>query len=103
MVRRLAEANYFTFRDEATPERIRFWLRELRTPELLIEAAQSYRAEAELTGGERPSVRSAIEQNRAMVESDLAGEENRERELDRAYWAPLRAELERLRYVARRS
>jgi hypothetical protein len=29
----------------------------------------------------------------------LAAEEQRERELDRAYWQPLKAELERLRHA----
>lgn len=103
MVRRLVEASYFAFRDEPNPERIRFWLRELRTPELLVEAALTYPSEAELAGRVRNAVRVAILQDRVAVEAELLQEENRERELDRAYWAPLRQELERLRHVARRS
>ncbi len=102
MVRRLVEASYFAFRDEPTPERVQFWLRELRTPQLLVEAALSYPSEAELAGRERSAVRAAIRQDRETVEAELTREENRERETDRAYWAPLRAELERLRHVARR-
>ena len=39
MLRRLVEADYLAGRTEATPERLRFWLRELRTPELLVELA----------------------------------------------------------------
>ena len=42
MVRRLLEAHFFENRDHATAGPIRFWLRELRTPELLIEAAQQW-------------------------------------------------------------
>ncbi len=85
------------------PERIRFWLRELRTAELLIEVVQSYPGEAESTGRERAAVRFAIGANQGAVEVELATEESRERELDRAYWAPLRQELEQLRHAARRA
>ncbi len=106
MVRRLVEASYFAFRDEPTPERVQFWLRELRTPELLVEAALSHPPEAELAarerGAVRAAVRAAISQDHRTVESGLLEEENREREMDRAYWAPLRLELERLRHAARR-
>ena len=37
MIRRLLEANYFENRQRPTPQRIVFWLRELRTAPLLIE------------------------------------------------------------------
>ena len=39
MLRRLVEAHYFEHRSRATPAQVNFWLGELRTPELLIEAA----------------------------------------------------------------
>jgi hypothetical protein len=39
MIRRLVEANYFEHRSDATGARITFWLRELRTADLLIECA----------------------------------------------------------------
>ena len=42
MVRRLIEADYFQHREGARPAQVRFWLRELRTPELLIEAAERW-------------------------------------------------------------
>ena len=37
MVRRLVERHYLDPELEPTPERFRFWLRELRTPALLAE------------------------------------------------------------------
>jgi hypothetical protein len=43
MVARLVEANYFRNRDNPTAEQIEFWLRELRTPTLLIAAAELHR------------------------------------------------------------
>lgn len=42
MIRRLVDVNYLSHREEPTPEQILFWLRELRTPELLVEAAQTH-------------------------------------------------------------
>ena len=42
MVRRLIEVNYFANYERPGPEQIRFWLRELRTPELLIELAEKH-------------------------------------------------------------
>ena len=44
MIRRLVEANYFSNRDHAKVAQVRFWLKELRTPELLIEVCQIGRA-----------------------------------------------------------
>ena len=42
MLRRLLEAHFFQNRTKPTTDQVRFWLRELRTPELLIEVAQAH-------------------------------------------------------------
>src|SRR5207248_3573078 len=42
MIRRLVEADFFERREAATAADIRFWLSELRTPELLVEVAQRH-------------------------------------------------------------
>lgn len=97
MIRRLLEANWFTFRDASTEERIRFWLTELRTPELLIECTTAWTDAASEVALSREAVRAALQGDTAYVEQTLADEQERERALDRAYWAPLREELERLR------
>ncbi len=94
MVRRLVEANYFAFRDEPTPERVRFWLLELRTPELLMEAVGAHATEAAEHEKVRGAVQAAISGRLDEVQNEISAEEARERELDRNYWAPLRAELE---------
>src|SRR5213079_2779686 len=39
MIRRLVEAHYFQHRGRPTTAQITFWLRELRTPALLVEIA----------------------------------------------------------------
>ena len=42
VIRRLMERSYFTRDDAVTPELAGFWLRELRTAELLIEASAAW-------------------------------------------------------------
>jgi hypothetical protein len=39
MIRRLVEAHFYQHRDSAKIAHVRFWLTELRTPELLVEVA----------------------------------------------------------------
>lgn len=92
MIRRLVEANYFQFRAEPTASRVAFWLRELRTAELLVECAGMHPKAARTT--DREAARAAVAGDTAGIERALIDEQTRERELDRAYWAPLRAELE---------
>src|SRR5579862_2699252 len=41
MIRRLMERSYFTAQSPASPDLVRFWLRELRTPELLLDVSES--------------------------------------------------------------
>ncbi len=102
MIRRLVEANYDRFFREANEERIEFWLRELRTPELLVECTSRFPDEAHRMAEARPAVGAALARDERAIAARLAEEEARERELDRAYWAPLRSELEELRRQRRR-
>ncbi|MEX0692265.1 MAG: hypothetical protein WD043_10530 [Gemmatimonadales bacterium] len=97
MVRRLVEVSYDGGIGAPTPERVAFWLRELRTPALLIECATMFPADAEREAAHRPAVRAALAGDAESVETELNAEEARERALDRAYWAPLKAELEQMR------
>lgn len=102
MIRRLVEANYEQFFSQPTEERVRFWLAELRTPELLVECATRFVQEARSMAPERPAVAAALDGDEAETARRLEKEQAREMELDRAYWAPLRAELEALRRERRR-
>ena len=95
MIRRLGEANYFANREQPTEEQRLFWLAELRTPELLIDVAR--RLPDAARASERPAVRAALGGDVAAVERALSEEQATIRAADRAYWEPLRAELERLR------
>jgi hypothetical protein len=101
MIRRLLEANWFAFRDAPDSERVTFWLHELRTPELLIECVVAWPEIARRAATSRAAVRAAIELDITDVERALAEEQETERAADRAYWAPLREELERLRRARR--
>lgn len=101
MIRRLVEANYETFYAEPTPERLRFWLRELRTPELLMEAVDRFAEEARTEAPGRAALALALAGDVRKVEDALEDEMRQEREADRAYWIPLRKELEELRRQAR--
>jgi len=101
MVRRLVDASYLRDGREPTLPRVQFWLAELRTPSLLVECAERFRATAERAATTRPAVAAALRADVQAVERDLAREEETERSRDRTYWAPLRAELEELRRRAR--
>ena len=98
MLRRLVEADYYAGRNEASAERVQFWLRELRTPELLIELAAQHTSVANELAGERPLLSCAKPGQTADLQTALESEEKRERERDRAFWQPLKAELARLRH-----
>ena len=87
---------------EPDRDRIRFWLRELRTPELLIECAWRFPEGAREQAAERGAISPAIAGEEGEVEQRIAEEQALEMERDRAYWAPLRAELDRLRRERRR-
>jgi len=97
MVRRLIEADYFA-RPAAPPrERIAFWLREVRTPDLLIEICRRYSRTARKLAAARPTLGRALRGDRVGVERALQAEQDRYRATDRTYWKPLRAELARWR------
>jgi hypothetical protein len=101
MLQRLLEAHYLQHRISATPEQRRFWLHELRTPELLVEAAQRWPDLTEQMAGQRPLLLLAKSEQLDLLREALAAEEQTERQHDRTYWQPLKAELERLRRSTR--
>lgn len=97
MVRRLVEADIAAPPRRPTPGRVAFWLRECRTPELLLALVRRYPAAAWREGRRRPAVRAALRSRLREVEQALEEEQARERELDRQYWFPLRREFEQWR------
>jgi len=99
MLRRLVEADYLQNRAHPTPAHVEFWLKELRTPVLLVELAVGHPGLASGVARARPLVACATAEDVVAVERALEGEEAAEREVDRSYWQPLRAELEALRHA----
>lgn len=97
MIRRLVEAHYFEHRARPNPAQVRFWLRELRTPELLAEAAGRHPRIAAGTAKARPATAVAIDGNLDAIAAELFREEAAERGADREYWQPLIAELAEFR------
>jgi hypothetical protein len=98
MLRRLLENDYLAGRTRARPEQICFWLRELRTPELLIELCQQQPQSLSRVLSERPLLAYAAQKHHDALADALATEEKAERERDRHYWQPLKTELEQLRH-----
>jgi hypothetical protein len=96
MLRRLMEHSYFSQGSEG-PRPVEFWLRELRTPDLLVEVASGHTELARRVGAVRPVVRAALSGDLQEVARLLEEEERVERREDRDYWQPLRRELEQLR------
>jgi len=99
MLRRLVEAHYFQHRNNPKLAQVKFWLQELRTPELLIELARSNAALCRRFATVRPLLAHAAAGNAKALERALDDEETAERERDKVYWLPLRQELEKLRHA----
>jgi hypothetical protein len=98
MIRRLVEAHYFANSGTRELARLKFWLRELRTVELLLEVARAHRELAQKLAAGRPLLRHAASQDQSKVQTGLEDEERRFRAEDKAYWSALLSELERLRH-----
>jgi hypothetical protein len=99
MIRRLLEADYLAGREAVNPRRAEFWLRELRTAPLLTELCAAEPALAGQLVTARPVLHAAQNADQAAMEAGFMEEERLERELDRAYWLPLKTELEKLRHA----
>lgn len=98
MIRRLVEAHYAEHRASPSPAQVDFWLREARTPQLLVETATRYPDRLAPILRQRPLLEHARTADIVRLSDALDEEQKRECEADRAYWAPLIAELEQLRH-----
>ena len=95
MIRRLIEADVARAPSRIPATRRRFWLQECRSYELLRDLARDDPELARRT--KRPALRAALNGAAERTAELLRKEEDRERQLDRRYWAPRRSELERAR------
>ncbi len=101
MVRRLVDAHYDQNRDDPTESRVRFWLRESRTPEVLIRVAAEHPEITREVIRERPLLAETLGTSRTALAAELERERHREVEADRSYWQPLMKELEAMRLAKR--
>jgi hypothetical protein len=99
MIRRLVEAHYFAHRVKRNAARIKFWLLELRTPELLVEVTQAHPDPARRLVAKRPLLRHAVSGRLRPLERAMVAEETRLRAEDKAYWSRLLKELAALRHA----
>lgn len=97
MIRRLLEADYFVASNQPTKAQIEFWLLELRTPALLIEAVAAHSEIVTKLEATRPLLKFASISDEVLLAEALLSEERVEREADKEYWQPLKVELEHLR------
>ena len=86
MIRRLLDSHYDEFQDNPTEEQIRFWLRESRTPEVLIAVAARYPELRDRVLKNRAVLQETFSASRTAVRHALAIEEAAERTSDEIYW-----------------
>jgi len=79
MIRRLVEAHHRQFSFEPTPVIIRFWLRELITPELLQQVALENRELLPLVADFRPWLMNIDLNDVEAIERELESEKEKER------------------------
>jgi hypothetical protein len=87
--------------DQPTPEWIRFWLTECRSPELLLELLARFPRERRNLASARPLLAQATAGHLAALREALDAEVRAEQEKDRAYWSRLKRELEAFRRAER--
>lgn len=86
-----------------TPEWIEFWVSECRTPVQLVALASRFPAECRALASIRPLLQIALHANTDALIPALDAEMRAEQAVDRAYWAPVRRELEAMRFAEARS
>ena len=97
MIRRLVESDIYNAAPDPSEDRIRFWLAECRTPELLISLVARFPQTAQSMLKRRSLLQAAFLGKEEELQKELHDEEDLEREWDRNYWMPLRKELENWR------
>ena len=85
-----------------SPEWVQFWLGKARTPEMLVELCRRFPDEARGLTSARPLLAHAMAGDLAALRPALDAEVRAEQDKDRAYWEPLKRELESFRLAEAR-
>lgn len=101
MIRRLVDAHYDEFRNEPNEGQIRFWLRESRSPDVLIELGSRFPEFLKELSSTRPLLETIPGGNAKDLSRELDREKHNEMTLDSQYWIPLKKELEAMRFDRR--
>lgn len=83
------------------PDWIEFWLLESRTPDLVVSLCRDFPDEAAALKDRRPLLQIAQAGDLDALRTALDAEVRAEQAKDRAYWEPLRKELEQFRHAER--
>ena len=102
MIELLVAIHYRENSGSPQPEWLKFWLTEARAPELLVELARRFPDEARALADLRPSLRQALVGDLAALRPAFDAEVRAEQDKDRAYWEPLKRELESFRLAEAR-
>ncbi len=102
MIRRLVDSHYLEFADSPTEDQVRFWLRESRTPEVLISVAAKFPELLQEQLRTRPLLVETLGASRSALAKELEHEQKAEMLKDEVYWGPLKKELEALRKKKRK-
>jgi len=94
MLRRLVENDIQLHRDNPRRGQVRWWLLECRTAATLIDLVEEFPRHAQRAAPVRPLLRYGIGRAPDSLAAALMAEEQAEREADRGYWEPLRAQLQ---------
>lgn len=103
MIRRLVDSHYAEFQTEPTDDRVRFWLRESRTPEVLLAVCRDFPDLTREVTSFRALLAEIANPDRAALDVALEKEQTAEKKADEEYWRPLKQELEAMRFNKRRS
>lgn len=100
MLRRLVDNDIALYGKTSNRHKINWWLCECRNPDYLIDLCREYPDLAQQQLSNRPLLKAAIKADQKKLAQLLEEEKEGEQEKDRAYWEPLKKELEWLRHKA---
>ena len=101
VIEALVSIHYRENAENPMPDWLTFWLGEARSPELLVEIVARFPSEAAQFRPTRPLLAHALAGDLPALRTALDAEVRAEQDKDRAYWEPLKREMEEFRRAER--
>jgi len=101
VIEALVSIHYRENAENPLPGWLDFWLGEARSPELLVELVTRFPTEAAHFRSTRPLLAHALADDLPALRTALDAEVRAEQDKDRAYWEPLKREMEEFRRAER--